>query len=151
MRVEEGTTIHYFVAVIFSALEDMHVNSSIFTKALAILVSGILALQYIPVTFNGKTVIIQISCCKDLKECCASGVQACATHREHGETGAYSSCQASSDTSDYMMIVSKSVLPEASHVPITFSEVYFSPFNRSLAPQEYNDRLFRPPKAFLHG
>jgi hypothetical protein len=98
----------------------MYIKVYILTSALAILISGILALQYIPVTFNGFTVIIQIGCCKDLKDCRVSGVQVCTTYREHGETGAFSSCQASPDTSDYMMIVSKSVLPEATQVPISF-------------------------------
>lgn len=129
----------------------MQQNSSIFLKLIAVLISGILALQYIPVTFNGETVIIQIGCCKDLKDCCASGVQACVTHSEHGETGSYSSCQASSDTSDYMMIVSKSVLSEAIQVPISLSGIYVTPINNILSPQNLIDRLFRPPKALLHG
>lgn len=129
----------------------MRVNTSILARLLVVLISGILALQYIPVTFNGTTVIIQIGCCKDLKDCCASGVQACVTHREHGETGAYSSCQASSDTSDYMMIVSKSILPGAADFPTTFSESFFTASNNDLTPQNLIDRLFRPPKSYLRG
>lgn len=124
---------------------------SIFRRLLAVLISGILTLQYIPVTFDGTTVIIQIRCCKDLKNCCASGVQACATNREQGETGAYSSCHASSDTSDYMMIVSKSILPETADFQNTFLESYFTASDDDLAPQTPTNRLLKPPKAFPHG
>lgn len=129
----------------------MKQNSSIVLKLIAVFISGILAFQYIPVTFNGKTVIIQIGCCKDLSNCCASGVQACTMHREHGETGAYSSCQASSDTSDYMMVISKSVIPEAIQVPISLSGIYVTSINNVLPPQDLIERLFKPPKALLHG
>lgn len=129
----------------------MKQDSSIALKLIAVLISGILAFQYIPVTFNGKTVIIQIGCCKDLSDCCASGVQACTMHTEHGETGAYSSCQASSDTSDYMMVISKSVIPEATQIPISLSGIYVTPISNILSPQGLADRLFRPPQPSFTG
>lgn len=130
----------------------MKQNSSIVLKLIAVLISGILAFQYIPVTFNGKTVIIQIGCCKDLSDCCVSGVQACTMmHKEYSETGALSSCQASPDTSDYMMVISKSVLAGPPQVPVSLSGTFVTPIDSSLSPQGQFDRLLRPPQTLLHG
>lgn len=127
----------------------MHLNRPILAKALAILISGILALQFIPVTFNGTTVIIQISCCKNLKDCCSSGVLGCTAHRKSGRTGAYTRCQSSSHTSVYMMIVSKWILSGATQLPSGFAAAYFLPFNKVFNSQNLLDQLFRPPQIFL--
>lgn len=129
----------------------MQNNGSILYSLLAVLISSILTLQYIPVTFNGKTVVVDISCCKELKDCCSSGVQACSMHRDHGETGSYTSCQASSDMSAYIFMVSKGVFHKATLVPMLFTRIYFTPSDEYLNPQDPTDQLLKPPQASLHG
>lgn len=121
------------------------------TRIIAILISGILALQYVPVTFNGKTVIIDISCCKDLMDCCSSGAQACSLHRDHGENGSYTNCHATSDMSVFIFMVSKGVFHKAPFTPILVPKIYFTPFNQYVNPQDPVDRLLKPPQAFLQG
>lgn len=121
------------------------------TRLIAILICGILVLQYVPVTFNGKTVIIDISCCKELMDCCSSGAQACSMRRDHGETGSYTSCHASAELSVYIFMVSKGVFQEAIFTPMLFPETYFIPFDDYLSPQNPVDLLLKPPQALFRG
>lgn len=121
------------------------------TRLIAILICGIMALQYVPVTFNGKTVIIDISCCKDLMDCCSSGAQACSMHRDHGDTGSYTSCHASADMSVYIFMVSKGVFHEATFTSTLVPKTHFIHFDDYLSPQNPVDLLLKPPQPLLLG
>lgn len=112
---------------------------------------ALLGLQYLPITFNGNTVIIQIGCCKDISECCASGVKACTTHSGHDGDSSFSSCQASPDASDFMMVISKSMLPESVPGFLSFSGTYFNADPPAFSRQDPEYEVYQPPQSLLRG